>query len=121
MFNAITVIGCGLIGSSLLRAIDKNNLANQIKTFDNKAFVIDMENQLRCFDLDTGELLWSVKTQKSLLRSQKKQSLILKNEKVYFSNSIGDVTAVNISDGRIIWQTPIALMIIHHNVDKYRN
>ena len=34
MFNAITVIGCGLIGSSLLRAIDKNNLANQIKTFD---------------------------------------------------------------------------------------
>ena len=34
MFNAITIIGCGLIGSSLLRAIDKNNLANQIKTFD---------------------------------------------------------------------------------------
>ena len=34
MFNAITVIGCGLIGSSLLRAIDKNKLANQIKTFD---------------------------------------------------------------------------------------
>ena len=34
MFNAITVIGCGLIGSSLLRAIDKNNLANQVKTFD---------------------------------------------------------------------------------------
>ena len=34
MFNTITVIGCGLIGSSLLRAIDKNNLANQIKTFD---------------------------------------------------------------------------------------
>ena len=34
MFNAITVIGCGLIGSSLLRAIVKNNLANQIKAFD---------------------------------------------------------------------------------------
>ena len=34
MFNTITVIGCGLIGSSLLRAIDKNNLDNQIKTFD---------------------------------------------------------------------------------------
>ena len=45
-------------------------------------------------------------TQKSLLRSQKKQSLILKNDKAYFSNSIGDVTAVNISNGKIIWQTP---------------
>ncbi len=34
MFNTITVIGCGLIGSSILRAINNNKLANQIKTFD---------------------------------------------------------------------------------------
>ena len=79
---------------------------SQIKIFKDKALVIDMENQLRCFSLETGELVWSVKTQKSLLRSQKKQSLILKNDKAYFSNSIGDVTAVNISNGKIIWQTP---------------
>ena len=79
---------------------------SQIKIFENKALVIDMENQLRCFSLETGELIWSVKTQQSLLRSQKKQSLILNNDKVFFSNSIGDVTAVNISNGNIIWQTP---------------
>ena len=79
---------------------------SQIKTFKDKAFVIDMENQLRCFSLETGKIVWSVKTQKSLLRSQKKQSIILKNDKVYFSNSIGDITAVNILDGKIIWQTP---------------
>ena len=65
-----------------------------------------MENQLRCFSLETGEIIWSVKTQQSLFRSQKKQSLILNNGIVYFSNSIGDVTAVNISNGEIIWQTP---------------
>jgi len=79
---------------------------SQIKIFENKAFVIDMENQLRCFSLESGEIVWSVKTQQSLLRSQKKQSLIINNENVYFSNSIGDVTAVNISNGKIIWQTP---------------
>ena len=79
---------------------------SQIKIFENKALVIDMENQLRCFSLETGDLLWSVKTQQSLLRSQKKQSLILNNGKVFFSNSIGDVTAVNILNGNIIWQTP---------------
>ena len=79
---------------------------SQIKIFDNKALIIDMENQLRCFSLETGELIWSVKTQQSLLRSQKKQSLIINSNKVYFTNSIGDVTAVNILDGKIIWQTP---------------
>ncbi len=79
---------------------------SQIKIFENKALIIDMENQLRCFSLETGELIWSVKTQQSLLRSQKKQSLILNNDKIYFSNSIGDVTAVDASNGKIIWQTP---------------
>ena len=79
---------------------------SQIKTFEDKALVIDMENKLRCFSLETGDLLWSVKTQQSLLRSQKKQSLILNNQNVFFSNSIGDVTAVDISSGKVIWQTP---------------
>ena len=79
---------------------------SQIKIFENKALVIDMENQLNCFSLKSGDILWSVKTQRSLLRSQKKQSLILNDDKVYFSNSIGDVTAVNVSNGNIIWQTP---------------
>ena len=36
----------------------------------------------------------------------KKQSLIINNNKVFFTNSIGDVTAVNILDGKTIWQTP---------------
>ena len=61
---------------------------------------------MRCFSVETGDIISSVKTQQSLLRSQKKQSLILNNDKVYFSNSIGDVTAVNISSGKIIWQSP---------------
>ena len=34
MFNTISIIGCGLIGSSILRAIQKKNLAKKIKTFD---------------------------------------------------------------------------------------
>ena len=79
---------------------------SQIKISKNKVLIIDMENQLRCISLETGELLWTVKTQQSLLRSQKKQSLILDNDKVYFTNSIGDITAASISNGKIIWQTP---------------
>ena len=93
-------------GKLIWKKKHSSSFNSQIKIFENKAFVIDMENQLRCFSLETGEIIWSVKTQQSLFRSQKKQSLILNNGKVYFSNSIGDVTAVNISTGEIIWQTP---------------
>ena len=34
MFDKITIIGCGLIGSSLLRIIDKKKLSKQINVFD---------------------------------------------------------------------------------------
>ena len=34
MFNKVTIIGCGLIGSSLLRAIDKKKLSKEISIFD---------------------------------------------------------------------------------------
>ena len=35
MFDKITIIGCGLIGSSLLRAIAKKKLSKRINVFDN--------------------------------------------------------------------------------------
>ena len=35
MFETISIIGCGLIGSSILRAIKNKNLAKKIKIFDN--------------------------------------------------------------------------------------
>ena len=34
MFDTISIIGCGLIGSSILRAIKSKNLAKEIKLFD---------------------------------------------------------------------------------------
>jgi cyclohexadieny/prephenate dehydrogenase len=34
MFNNISIIGCGLIGSSILKAIQKKNLAKEVKVFD---------------------------------------------------------------------------------------
>ena len=34
MFDKITVIGCGLIGSSILRAVEKKNIAKEINAYD---------------------------------------------------------------------------------------
>ena len=34
MFNTISIIGCGLIGSSILRGVNKNNLASEVRVFE---------------------------------------------------------------------------------------
>ncbi len=79
---------------------------SQIKIKDGKIFVVDMENTLRCFSIENGENLWSVTTELTVVSSQKKQSIIISDNLVIFSNSIGDLTAVDIKSGEPIWQTP---------------
>ena len=79
---------------------------SQIKIKDDKIFIVDMENTLRCFSIKNGEILWSAPTELTVVSSQKKQSLVLVKNLVIFTNSIGDLTAVDSNNGEIIWQTP---------------
>ena len=65
-----------------------------------------MDNNLRCFSMKDGDILWTVPTQLTIVRSQKKQSIVIVSNLVIFSNSIGDLTAVDINTGELIWQTP---------------
>ena len=89
---------------------------SQIKIKDSKILVVDMENNLRCFSMKNGEVLWSVPTQLTIVRSQKKQSMVIVNNLVIFSNSIGDLTAVDINTGELIWQTPTQSLGLAKNI-----
>ena len=41
MFNKISIIGCGLIGSSILRAVEEKKLAPKISAYDKSSKVTD--------------------------------------------------------------------------------
>ena len=87
----------------------KNNSApfnSQIKTFKDKFFIVDSENVIKCFSIKDGSVIWSFKTEKPFIKSQKKNSLVLKNNKVIFNNSLGDITALDLHTGYLVWQTP---------------
>ena len=75
-----------------------------IKLSDNKIFVVDTNNNLNCFSSKDGSLIWQHKTEKSFINSSKKLSILIKDESVIFSNSLGDITALDISNGALIWQ-----------------
>ena len=87
----------------------KNNIYpfnSDIKKYKNKIFVIDYKNTLRCYNVSDGNECWNLKTEDSFTISNSKFSLIVISDKVIFSNSIGDITAVDIETGVIIWQLP---------------
>ena len=79
---------------------------SEIKVYKNNFFVVDYKNTLRCFNINDGSECWNVPTENSLTISGSKYSVIISKDLVIFNNSIGDITAVNISTGLINWQLP---------------
>mgnify|MGYP005763438107 CR=1 FL=1 len=41
MFSKVSIIGCGLIGSSILRAVEEKKLASKISVYDKAPKVTD--------------------------------------------------------------------------------
>ena len=96
----------------------KNNIApfnSQIKIYNDKFFIIDLTNTLRCFSLKDGKELWTLKTEDTLIKSQKKLSMVILDEKIYFNNSIGDISAVNLNTGDLLWQLSTQSSLIYES------
>ncbi len=87
----------------------KNNISpfnSQIKIYNDFFYVVDDSNILNCFSINSGEKKWSYKTGKTLIKSQKRLSLVIKDNRVIFINTLGDITALDAITGKLIWQTP---------------
>tara|TARA_Y100000022_G_scaffold163173_1_gene146764 strand:- start:176 stop:1471 length:1296 start_codon:yes stop_codon:yes gene_type:complete len=79
---------------------------SQIKIHKDRFFVVNYKNILKCFYIKDGKDCWEVQTDESFTVSNSKYSLIIKDDILVFNNSIGDITAVDISSGLISWQLP---------------
>ena len=87
----------------------KNNtypFNSEIKKNKNKIFIVDYKNTLRCYDIKDGSECWNLQTEDSFTISNSKYSLIIIEDMIIFSNSIGDITAADIETGLITWQLP---------------
>jgi len=94
----------------------KNNVVpfnSQLKTYKNKFFIIDFENTLRSYSIKNGAEIWNIRTENSLIRSQKKLSIVILNKKIYFNNSLGDLSAVDIESGELLWQSPTQSSLVY--------
>ena len=96
----------------------KKNLApfnSQIKIYKDRFFVVDFTNTLRCFSLKNGKELWNFQTETPLIRSQKRLSMVIVKDVIYFNNSLGDISAVGIMDGELLWQLPTQSDVLYES------
>ncbi len=102
----------------------KNNeypFNSNIKNYKDKILVIDYKNTLRCYKIKDGSECWSLQTEDSFTISNIKYSLIILDDDVIFSNSIGDITAVDIETGLIKWQLPTQSSSIINEAYNFKN
>ena len=102
----------------------KNNIVpfnSEIKIKDNFFYTVDYKNILRSISIKDGSEIWNLKTEESLTKSNTKTSIAIKNENIYFNNSIGDITAVNLKSGQLIWQLPTQSNDASRNTFKLSN
>ncbi len=79
---------------------------SEIKIHKDKFFVVDVKNTLRCFYLKDGSECWNIKTEESFTVSNSKFSILIRDNLVIYNNSLGDISAIDISSGLIEWQLP---------------
>ena len=107
-------------GKLLWKNVHSSPFNSQIKIDDDKFFTVDFESTLNCISVVNGNKLWEVKTEDTFIKSIKKISLIIKNNLVIFNNSIGDITAVDIKTGSLVWQTPTQSSTIYAEAFKLK-
>ena len=100
---------------------NQSSFNSDIKIFKDRFLTIDFDNVIRCFSIKDGKEIWNFKTENSFIKSQKKLSLVLKGEIVYFINNLGDITALNVNDGSLVWQTQTQTNVIYQNAFSLQN
>ena len=103
-----------LNGDLLWRKTNSAAFNSEIKIAKNKIFTVDYDNILKCFSIENGNLLWEYQTENTLIKSTKKTSLVLNENKVIFLNHTGDLNTLD-QNGNLIWQTPTSKSIIYED------
>jgi len=94
---------------------------SEIKIKNGFFYTVDYKNILRSISIKDGSELWNLKTEETLTKSNTKISVAIKNKNIYFNNSIGDITAVNLKSGQLVWQLPTQSNNISKNAFQLSN
>ncbi len=108
-------------GDVLWSKYNRSSFNSNIKIFKDRFFTIDFDNVIRCFSIKDGKEIWNFKSENSFIKSQKKLSLLLKDDIVFFINNLGDITALDSKNGSLVWQTPTQSNVIYQNAFTLEN
>ena len=92
-------------GELLWKNFNTSSFNSEIKIYGDNFFLTDFENTIRCISIRNGKEIWKFASEKSFIKSQRKLSLIIQNGLVIFIDPYGDINALDINTGNLVWQS----------------
>ena len=108
-------------GKILWSRYSSSSFNSDIKVFKDKFYTIDFDNVIRAISSKNGNEIWSFQTENSFIKSEKKLSIVIKDEIIFFVNNLGDITALDVNNGSLVWQTPTQSNMIYENAFSLEN
>ena len=108
-------------GKILWSKYSNSSFNSDIKVFKDNFYTIDFDNVIRAISSKNGNEIWNFQTENSFIKSEKKLSIVIKDEIIFFINNLGDVTALDVYNGSLIWQTPTQTNTIYENAFSLEN
>ncbi len=108
-------------GKILWSRYSNSSFNSDIKVFKDNFYTIDFDNVIRAVSSKNGNEVWNFQTENSFIKSEKKLSIVIKDEIIFFSNNLGDVTALDVYNGALVWQTPTQTNTIYENAFSLEN
>ncbi len=108
-------------GKIIWSRYSNSSFNSDIKTYKEIFYTIDFDNVIRAISSKNGNELWNFQTENSFIKSEKKLSIVIKDEIIFFVNNLGDVTALDVNNGSLVWQTPTQTNTIYQNAFTLEN
>ena len=77
---------------------------SEIKIFGENFFISDLNNLFMSISIKNGVENWRFQSEDFFIKTLNKASVVADNKTVYFLNTIGDLTALDIKSGFLKWQ-----------------
>ena len=97
-------------------------LKSNIKVFNNGLYVINQDNRTICLDVETGTLIWDIRSVASFIKSQNFLALaISKKGDLVLLNSSGDLQKIKAVNGMIYWTLNALGSLLAHDKDFFNS
>ena len=81
--------------------------ASHLNFYQDVLYVVNKNSRLYAFSISNGQKIWSFEALSGLVKPSKSSNISINNNKLVFSNDLGDLTVIDLNKQTVLWSINI--------------